>query len=52
MNSTKDVQQRTTNVNTDENPSGWRPYKVFIANLLEKCAKNEGFQGNLCNFSA
>ncbi|KAG5044013.1 hypothetical protein JHK87_007928 [Glycine soja] len=41
---TKDVQQRTTNVNTDENPSGWRPYKVFIANLLEKCAKNEGFQ--------
>ncbi|TKY61845.1 Sister-chromatid cohesion protein 3 [Spatholobus suberectus] len=40
----KDVQQRTENVNTEENPSGWRPYNTFIECLREKCAKNEGFQ--------
>ncbi|KAK7337377.1 hypothetical protein VNO77_17946 [Canavalia gladiata] len=40
----KDVQQRTENVNTEENPSGWRPYYTFIDSLREKYAKNEGFQ--------
>lgn len=40
----KDVQQRKGNVNTEENPSGWRPYYTFINNLEEKFAKNEGFQ--------
>ncbi|KAK7378918.1 hypothetical protein VNO80_04367 [Phaseolus coccineus] len=39
-----DVQQRAQNVNTEENPSGWRPFHTFIAYLREKCAKNEGFQ--------
>jgi len=45
-----DVQQRAQNVNTEENPSGWRPFHTFIAYLREKCAKNEGFQGNLYIF--
>ncbi|KAF7818257.1 sister-chromatid cohesion protein 3 [Senna tora] len=40
----KDVQRRTENVNTDEDPSGWRPYYTFIDNLREKYAKNEGFR--------
>ncbi|XP_068337551.1 sister-chromatid cohesion protein 3 isoform X1 [Pyrus communis] len=40
----KDVQSRTENVNTDEDPSGWRPYHTFVDNLLEKYAKNEGIQ--------
>ncbi|KAL1351079.1 hypothetical protein HN51_015054 [Arachis hypogaea] len=40
----KVVQSRTANVNTDENPSGWRPYYTFIDILREKYAKNEGFQ--------
>ncbi|KAL2345358.1 hypothetical protein Fmac_006643 [Flemingia macrophylla] len=40
----KDVQQRKGNVNTEENPSGWRPYYTFITSLEEKFAKNEGFQ--------
>ncbi|ESW35037.1 hypothetical protein PHAVU_001G201200 [Phaseolus vulgaris] len=39
-----EVQQRAQNVNTEENPSGWRPFHTFIAYLREKCAKNEGFQ--------
>ncbi|ONH93757.1 hypothetical protein PRUPE_8G250900 [Prunus persica] len=40
----KDVQSRTDNVNTDEDPSGWRPYHTFVDSLLEKYAKNEGIQ--------
>ncbi|KAJ4968916.1 hypothetical protein NE237_015617 [Protea cynaroides] len=40
----KDVQKRTENVNTDEDPSGWRPYYTFVDKLREKYAKNEGFQ--------
>ncbi|KAM1228986.1 hypothetical protein ACFX13_008223 [Malus domestica] len=40
----KDVQSRTENINTDEDPSGWRPYHTFVDNLLEKYAKNEGVQ--------
>ncbi|KDP21541.1 hypothetical protein JCGZ_22012 [Jatropha curcas] len=39
----KDVQSRTENVNTDEDPSGWRPYHTFVDNLREKYAKNDGF---------
>lgn len=46
----KDVQKRTENVNTEENPSGWRPYFTFIDSLREKYAKNEGFQGSLFYF--
>ncbi|KAF2298603.1 hypothetical protein GH714_024287 [Hevea brasiliensis] len=37
----KDVQSRIENVNTDEDPSGWRPYYTFVDNLREKYAKNE-----------
>lgn len=49
----KDVQKRTENVNTDEDPSGWRPYYTFIDSLREKYAKNEGLQGNFAiHFSA
>ncbi|KAK6260161.1 STAG - like 1 [Theobroma cacao] len=40
----KDVQKRTEYVNTDEDPSGWRPYNTFYDSLQEKCAKNEGIQ--------
>ncbi|KAG2697238.1 hypothetical protein I3843_07G096600 [Carya illinoinensis] len=40
----KDVQKRAENVNTDEDPSGWRPYHTFVDSLREKYAKNEGFQ--------
>ncbi|XVF72517.1 hypothetical protein PTKIN_Ptkin12aG0127600 [Pterospermum kingtungense] len=40
----QDVQKRTENVNTDEDPSGWRPYNTFHDSLQEKCAKNEGIQ--------
>ncbi|KAK1561092.1 hypothetical protein Q3G72_034335 [Acer saccharum] len=37
----KDVQKRTENINTDEDPSGWRPYNSFVESLREKYAKNE-----------
>ena len=43
-NSVKDVQNRTENVNTDEDPSGWRPYYTFVDSLREKYPKNEGLQ--------
>ncbi|XP_019444130.1 PREDICTED: sister-chromatid cohesion protein 3-like isoform X3 [Lupinus angustifolius] len=35
-----DVQKRTENVNTEEDPSGWRPYHTFIS-LLEKYVNND-----------
>ncbi|XP_075489821.1 sister-chromatid cohesion protein 3-like [Primulina tabacum] len=38
----KGVERRTENVNTDEDPSGWRPYFTFLDNLREKYARNEG----------
>lgn len=38
----KDVQSRTENINTDEDPSGWRPYHTFVDSLREKYVKNEG----------
>lgn len=50
-NSIKDVQNRTENVNTDEDPSGWRPYYTFVDSLREKYAKNEGLQGTTMLFS-
>lgn len=37
----KEVQARTENVNTNEDPSGWRPYYVFVDHLREKYAKND-----------
>ncbi|GAB2248509.1 hypothetical protein Droror1_Dr00008391 [Drosera rotundifolia] len=40
-----DIQGRTTNLNKDEDPSGWRPYFTFVDTLLEKYAKNEGAAG-------
>ncbi|CAA7398500.1 unnamed protein product [Spirodela intermedia] len=40
----KDVEKRIENVNTDIDPSGWRPYYIFVDHLREKCAKNEGLQ--------
>ncbi|KAF3954956.1 hypothetical protein ACB098_10G086500 [Castanea mollissima] len=44
LDTVKDVQNRTENVNTDEDPSGWRPYYTFVDSLREKYAKNEGLQ--------
>lgn len=44
--SLKDIQTRVENINTDEDPSGWRPYHAFIDILREKYTKNEGLQGN------
>ncbi|KAJ7977482.1 sister-chromatid cohesion protein 3 [Quillaja saponaria] len=40
----KDVQKRTENVDTDEDPSGWRSYHTFVDSLREKYAKSEAFQ--------
>ncbi|KAK9139477.1 hypothetical protein Scep_009158 [Stephania cephalantha] len=42
----KEVQKRTENVNTDEDPSGWRPYYTFLDHLREKYAKNEALQAD------
>ncbi|KAF5785128.1 putative armadillo-like helical, stromalin conservative domain, cohesin subunit Scc3/SA [Helianthus annuus] len=35
------LQGVTRNVNMDEDPSGWRPYKTFVESLREKYSKNE-----------
>lgn len=43
--SLKDVQKRTENINTDEDPIGWCPYNSFVDFLRDKYAKNEGYQG-------
>ncbi|KAJ6334183.1 hypothetical protein OIU78_011150 [Salix suchowensis] len=45
----KDVQSRTENINTDEDPSGWRPYHTFVDSLREKYVKNEGLPDNLAS---
>ncbi|ONK61536.1 uncharacterized protein A4U43_C08F30980 [Asparagus officinalis] len=37
----EEVKRRSENVNTDEDPSGWRPYYTFVNQLREKYAKNE-----------
>ncbi|KAM5573755.1 hypothetical protein ABKV19_013347 [Rosa sericea] len=38
------IQNRTENVNMDEDPSGWRPYHTFVQTLREKFAEIEGIQ--------
>lgn len=48
MNSKRDVQGRIVHVNTDEDPSGWRPCFTFLETLEEKL-KNEDVQGIICN---
>ncbi|KAK1277265.1 hypothetical protein QJS04_geneDACA003332 [Acorus gramineus] len=40
----KDVQKKTENINTDEDPSGWRPYFTFVDHLREKYGKTDGDQ--------
>ncbi|XP_008812653.1 sister-chromatid cohesion protein 3 [Phoenix dactylifera] len=40
----KDVEKRSENVNTDEDPSGWRPYFTFVEHLHEKYVKNDALQ--------
>ncbi|CAM8979400.1 unnamed protein product [Rhodiola kirilowii] len=40
----RDVQKLTEGVNTDEDPSGWRPYFTFIDTVGEKHLKNDGLQ--------
>ena len=45
MSRLKDVEKRTENVNTDEDPSGWRPYFAFVDTLREKYDKDEALQG-------
>ncbi|XP_068663585.1 LOW QUALITY PROTEIN: sister-chromatid cohesion protein 3 [Aristolochia californica] len=37
----KDVEQRSEDYNTDEDPSGWRPYYTFVNHLQEKYSKND-----------
>lgn len=37
----KNLQDRTRNINTDEDPSGWRPYLTFVDTLREKSLKKE-----------
>nr|XP_016464326.1 PREDICTED: sister-chromatid cohesion protein 3 isoform X3 [Nicotiana tabacum] len=44
MDILKDVEKRTENVNMDEDPSGWRPYHIFVDTVCEKYAKDEGLQ--------
>jgi len=38
----KDVQKKVDGINTDEDPSSWRPYFTFVDYLQEKCTRNEG----------
>ncbi|XP_057838911.2 sister-chromatid cohesion protein 3 isoform X2 [Cryptomeria japonica] len=38
----KHVQKRVEGINTDEDPSSWRPYFTFVDYLQEKHLKNEG----------
>ncbi|KMZ68811.1 Cohesin subunit SA-3, partial [Zostera marina] len=37
----KYAKKMSNGINTDEDPSSWRPYHTFIDNLTEKYAKNE-----------
>ncbi|KAG8067397.1 hypothetical protein GUJ93_ZPchr0005g15585 [Zizania palustris] len=39
-----DVQKRTQDTNTNEDPSAWRPYFTFVEKLHDKHAKNEVLQ--------
>lgn len=38
----KDVQKKVNGINTDEDPSSWRPYFTFMEYLQEKYTRNEG----------
>lgn len=40
----REVQGRMVHVNTDEDPSGWRPCFTFLETLEEKCLKTEDVQ--------
>ncbi|KAJ0258076.1 Sister-chromatid cohesion protein 3 [Hirschfeldia incana] len=40
----REVQGRIVHVNTDEDPSGWRPCFTFLETLEEKCLKTEDVQ--------
>ncbi|XP_010545064.1 PREDICTED: sister-chromatid cohesion protein 3 [Tarenaya hassleriana] len=44
MDIRREVQKRTVNVKSDEDPSGWRPCFTFLEMLEERCSKNEDFQ--------
>ncbi|ESQ39447.1 hypothetical protein EUTSA_v10001288mg [Eutrema salsugineum] len=44
MDIKSEVQRRIVHVNTDEDPSGWRPCFTFLETLEEKCSKNEDLQ--------
>ncbi|CAH1447463.1 unnamed protein product [Lactuca virosa] len=37
----KDLEDRTRGENMDQDPSGWAPFKAFMASLHEKCLRNE-----------
>ncbi|KAL4558817.1 hypothetical protein LXL04_037019 [Taraxacum kok-saghyz] len=37
----KDLEDRTRGVNMDQDPSGWAPFKAFMAGLHERSLKNE-----------
>eukprot|EP00252_Welwitschia_mirabilis_P020326 TRINITY_DN4955_c0_g2_i1.p1 TRINITY_DN4955_c0_g2~~TRINITY_DN4955_c0_g2_i1.p1 ORF type:complete len:753 (-),score=175.27 TRINITY_DN4955_c0_g2_i1:264-2498(-) len=40
-----DVRKKAEGINTDEDPSGWRPYFIFIDSLQEKCPGDESNYG-------
>uniref|UniRef100_A0A1J3HDI5 Sister-chromatid cohesion protein 3 n=1 Tax=Noccaea caerulescens TaxID=107243 RepID=A0A1J3HDI5_NOCCA len=44
MDIKREVQGRIVHVNTDEDPSGWRPCFTFLETLEEKCLKTEDLQ--------
>lgn len=43
--SLKYAKKMSNGINTDEDPSSWRPYHTFVDHLIEKYAKNELNQG-------
>ena len=43
--SLRDVEKRSENVNIEIDHRGWHPYIEFVNHMKERCAKNEGFQG-------
>ncbi|CAL9227062.1 unnamed protein product [Arabidopsis halleri] len=45
----KDIQGRIVHVNTDEDPSGWRPCFTFLETLEEKCLKKRGVTRYTCD---
>nr|GFB47319.1 sister-chromatid cohesion protein 3 [Tanacetum cinerariifolium] len=45
----KNLQDRTRNMNTDEDPSSWRPYLTFVDTLPEKSLKKDEREGTSAN---